>query len=283
MNERTRKLLKGIAVDLAGGLLIAVGIYNFALNANFPLTGVSGICLILYRLVGLPIGLGTVLINIPIAAVCCKLLGRGFFLRSVKSMLISSFIIDYIAPHLPVYNGDRLLAAICTGALAGLGYALIYMEDSSTGGSDFMIMAVRAVKPYLSLGSISFAIDGSIILIGGLLFSDMNGIIYGVIMAFVSSRVIDKVMYGADQGKVALVVTRSGQDVANAIEAACGRGSTLLKAMGSYSGLDSQVVMCACDNKQMYAVRRAAAEADPGAFTVIIESSEVLGEGFKEQ
>lgn len=283
MNERTRKLLKGIAVDLAGGLLIAVGIYNFALNANFPLTGVSGICLILYRLVGLPIGLGTVLINIPIAAVCYKLLGRGFFLRSVKSMLISSFIIDYIAPHLPVYDGDRLLAAICTGALAGLGYALIYMEDSSTGGSDFMIMAVRAVKPYLSLGSISFVIDGSIILIGGLLFSDMNGIIYGVIMAFVSSRVIDKVMYGADQGKVALVVTRSGQDVANAIEAACGRGSTLLKATGSYSGLDSQVVMCACDNKQMYAVRRAAAEADPKAFTVIIESSEVLGEGFKEQ
>ena len=277
MNERTRKLLKGIAVDLAGGLLIAVGIYNFALNANFPLTGVSGICLILYRLVGLPIGLGTVLINIPIAAVCYKLLGRGFFLRSVKSMLISSFIIDYIAPHLPVYDGDRLLAAICTGALAGLGYALIYMEDSSTGGSDFMIMAVRAVKPYLSLGSISLAIDGSIIL------SDMNGIIYGVIMAFVSSRVIDKVMYGADQGKVALVVTRSGQDVANAIEAACGRGSTLLKATGSYSGLDSQVVMCACDNKQMYAVRRAAAEADPKAFTVIIESSEVLGEGFKEQ
>ena len=90
MNERTRKLLKGIAVDLAGGLLIAVGIYNFALNANFPLTGVSGICLILYRLVGLPIGLGTVLINIPIAAVCYKLLGRGFFLRSVKSMLIST-------------------------------------------------------------------------------------------------------------------------------------------------------------------------------------------------
>ena len=75
MTERTRKLLKGIAVDLAGGLLIAVGIYNFALNANFPLTGVSGICLILYRLVGLPIGLGTVLINIPIAAVCYKLLG----------------------------------------------------------------------------------------------------------------------------------------------------------------------------------------------------------------
>lgn len=280
-NIKLKSLARETAIDITGGLLIAVGIYNFAIGADFPLTGVSGICLILYRLTGLPIGLGTVLVNIPIAVCCFRLLGRGFFFRSVKSMLISSFIIDVIAPMLPVYQGDRLLAAVCTGVLSGLGYGLIYLNNSSTGGSDFIIMSVRALKPYLSLGSISFATDAAIIMAGGLMFSDADGIIYGIIMAYLLSRMVDKVMYGIDSGKVAFIVTQHGEEMAREIERACGRGATLLKATGSYSGLDKQVVMCACGNKQMFLVQRAAKQVDPASFTVVMESSEVLGEGFK--
>lgn len=276
-----KQLLRETAVDIAGGLLIAVGIYNFALNADFPLTGVSGICLILYRLFGLPIGLGTVLVNIPIALCCFRLLGRGFFLRSVKSTLISSFIIDVIAPLLPVYQGERALAAVCTGVLAGLGYGMIYLNNSSTGGSDFIIMSVKAVKPHMSLGSISFAVDGVIILIGGMLFSDADGIIYGIVMAYILSRMVDKVMYGVDRGKVAFIVTKNGPEMADKIEKACGRGATLLKATGSYTMEDTWVVMCACGNKQMFIVQRVAREVDTASFTVVMESSEVLGEGFK--
>lgn len=280
-NIKLKSLARETAIDITGGLLIAVGIYNFAIGADFPLTGVSGICLILYRLTGLPIGLGTVLVNIPIAVCCFRLLGRGFFFRSLKSMLISSFIIDVIAPMLPVYQGDRLLAAVCTGVLSGLGYGLIYLNNSSTGGSDFIIMSVRALKPYLSLGSISFATDAAIIMAGGLMFSDADGIIYGIIMAYLLSRMVDKVMYGIDCGKVAFIVTQHGEEMAREIERACGRGATLLKATGSYSGLDKQVVMCACGNKQMFLVQRAAKQVDPASFTVVMESSEVLGEGFK--
>ena len=65
-----KDLLKDLLFDIVGSLLIAVGIYNLALYANLPLAGISGICLILYKLTGLPIGLGTVLLNIPIAALC---------------------------------------------------------------------------------------------------------------------------------------------------------------------------------------------------------------------
>ncbi|MGM9638964.1 MAG: YitT family protein [Butyricicoccaceae bacterium] len=276
-----RRLGRGLFFDLLGSLLIAAGIYNFALEANFPLTGISGICLILYRLFGLPIGLGTVLLNIPIALLCWRLLGRGFFLRSIRSMLISSFFIDVVAPLLPVYHGDRLLAAICTGVLSGLGYAIIYLNNSSTGGSDFIIMAVKALRPHLSLGNISFATDSAIILLGGLLFSDADGIIYGMIMAYLLSQMVDKVMYGIDRGKVALIVTDQGSVMAAEIERRTGRGATLLKATGSFSGQDKEVVMCACDNKQMFLVQRAAKACDPRSFTVVLESSEVLGEGFK--
>lgn len=276
-----KDLFKDLAYDIVGSLLIAVGIYNFALYANLPLAGISGICLIIYKLTGLPIGLGTVMLNIPIAAICWKLLGHHFFLRSIKSMLISSFFIDVVAPLFPVYQGDRLLAAVCSGVISALGYALIYLRSSSTGGSDFVIMSVKALKPHLSLGNITFAIDGAIILVGGLMFSDTDGIIYGIMMSYLMSMVIDKVMYGVDRGKVALIVTEHGEEIAFEVERLTGRGATFLKAQGSFSKLDKQVVMVACDNKEMFRVQQVAKQCDPKAFTVVLESSEVLGEGFK--
>ena len=276
-----KELAKDLAYDIIGSLLIAIGIYNFALYANLPLAGISGICLIIYKITGLPIGVGTVILNIPIAILCYKLLGRKFFFRSIKSMLISSFFIDVIAPLFPVYMGDRLLAAVCSGVISALGYAIIYLRNSSTGGSDFVIMAVKALRPHLSLGNITFAIDGTIILIGGMMFSDVDGIIYGIMMSYLMSMVIDKVMYGVDRGKVALIVTDRGEEIAFEVERQTDRGATFLKAQGSYSKLDKQVVMIACDNKQMFMVQRIAKQCDPKAFTVVLESTEVLGEGFK--
>ena len=111
--------------ETLGGALIALGIYNFAVEAAFPMTGFSGVSIILYQLFDLPIGFTTVLLNIPVAILCYKLLGKGFFFRSLRCMRVSSALIDYAAPLLPVYPGSRMLAAVCTGVLAGLGYALI--------------------------------------------------------------------------------------------------------------------------------------------------------------
>lgn len=133
----------------------------------------------MYRLFGLPIGVMTIVLNIPVALLCYRLLGRGFFLRSVRCMLISSVFVDYVAPLFPLYQGTRLIAAICAGVLGGFGYAMIYLRNSSTGGSDFIVLAVKAVRPYLSLGKIVFAADSLVILTGGILFRDFDGIIYG--------------------------------------------------------------------------------------------------------
>lgn len=278
----SRRVIIDILVEILGSFLVAIALYNFAVNAKFPMTGFSGIALILYRLFSLPIGITTIVLNIPIAIVCYKLLGRGFFLRSIRCMVISSLMIDYLAPLLPTYNGDRLLAAICTGVLGGLGYAIIYMRNSSTGGSDFIIMAVKALRPHLSLGKIAFLSDVGIILVGGIIFNDMDGIIYGMIINYFFAIVVDKVMYGIDSGKVALIVTPHGEIITDTIEECCGRGSTILNGVGGYKKEDKQVVMCACNNKQMYLLEQAVKEADPDSFIIILESNEVLGEGFKQ-
>ena len=279
--NKFHKLIIQLLWELGGSVLIAIGIYNFAVQAAFPMTGFSGISIILYQLFNIPIGLSTILMNIPLAAICYKLLGRKFFISSLRCMFISSVVIDYVAPLFPVYTGSRLLAALCTGIFAGAGYALIYTRNSSTGGSDFIIMAVKALKPHLSVGKIAFCSDIGIILLGGILFKDVDGIIYGMIVNYIIAIVADKIMYGMNSGKMTLIVTEQGQKVCQVIDDCCQRGSTILHGEGGYQGDEKQVVMCACSNKEMYAVQQAVKDADPQSFMIVLESNEVHGEGFK--
>ena len=279
--NKLQELIVQLLWELVGSIFIAIGIYNFAVQAEFPMTGFSGISIILYQLFNVPIGLSTILLNIPVAIICYKLLGKKFFISSIRCMIISSVIIDYIAPLFPVYEGSRLLAALCTGIFGGIGYALIYCRNSSTGGSDFIIMAVKALRPHLSIGNIAFCSDIGIILIGGILFKDVDGIIYGMIVNYIFAIVTDKIMYGMNSGKMSLIVTEHGEKICQVIDDVSQRGSTILHGQGGYQGDKKQIVMCACSNKEMFTVQQAVKEVDPLSFMIILESNEVHGEGFK--
>ena len=192
-------ILLDLFADVVGSFLIAVGVYNFAAASEFPFSGISGVALIFNYFFDTPIGVMTVLLNVPIVIVCSRLLGRKFFLRSLKTMAISSFFMDVVAPVLPMYEGDLMLSAVCLGVISGLGYALIYMRDTSTGGMDFVIMAIRAVKPHLTLGKIIIVLDCSVVLIGGMLMNgNIDKMVYGLIASYFLSITVDKVMYGME-------------------------------------------------------------------------------------
>lgn len=278
---KDKKVWVDILWECFGSFLIAIALYNFALNAKFPMTGFSGIAMIFYRLYQAPIGITTIILNIPVAIICYRLIGRDFLLRSLRCMVISSLVIDYIAPLLPLYNGNRMLAAIVTGTLGGIGYAVIYMRNSSTGGSDFLIMAAKAVRPHMKLGTIAFLSDIGIILVGGIIFKDMDGIIYGMIINFLFAIVVDRVMCGLNSGKVALIVTERGEEVCDLIDECCGRGSTILDGRGGYKKNEKQVVMVACNSKQMYQVEKTVKRLDEEVFIIVMDANEIHGEGFR--
>lgn len=269
-----------ILYEIIGSFLIAIALYNFAVNAEFPMTGFSGLALIGYRLWELPIGITTAVLNIPVAILCYRLLGKGFFLRSVRCIAISTIITDYIAPLLPLYSGDRMLAALCTGIIGGLGYALIYVRNSSTGGSDFIVMAIKALKPHLEMGRVIFISDAFIVLLGGFIFKDMDGIVYGFIINYFYGLMADQLILGLNSGKLALIVTSKADEMAELIDRVADRGSTIIHAHGGYTKSQKNVVMCACKAKQLYQAERAIKELDPESFLVVLNSHEVHGEGF---
>ncbi len=278
--EMMKKTGREIAAEIVGSALIALSTYNVALYAEFPMAGLSGICLILYRLFGLPMGVMNLVLNIPVALLCWRLIGTKFILKSLRCMLISSIMLDYGAPLFPVYEGSRMVAAIMTGVIGGIGYGLIYINGSSTGGADFIIMAVKALNPHVKLGNITFGIDMVVIFLSGLIFRDVDSVFYGIMINYILALVVDKMVLGLNSGNVAMIVTEHGREICQLIDQCCMRGSTILKAEGGYQGDEKQVVLVAGSNKDIHMIGKAVKEADPASFTIVLESKEVLGEGF---
>ena len=278
----TKNKYTNLLLQTLGCFISAAGIYSFAVAAEVPVTGIAGICAILYRLFGIPMGLSNVLINIPIILCTYKLLGRSFFIRSIYCMVLFAIFTDYLLPLMPVYQGDRLLATICGGVVGGIGDALIYMNNSSTGGLDFITMGIKARHPPLPFGNITFAAALAVILLNGAVFQDVDSIIYGIMFNFIVSAVINKMMFGFSSSMLAMIVTADGKAACAEIDRVADRGSTILQGHGGYGGQPKDVVLCACSNKQLYEIEHAVQAIDPGCFIIMLQSNEVHGEGFRQ-
>lgn len=278
-----------IIFDIVGCVLYGAGIYNFAYTANFAPGGVSGLSILIHILTrdipifhgGISIGLSMILINIPIIIICFKALGLEFFFRSVKTILISSLIVDHLMPHLWTYQGSPMLAAIFGGVLAGAGLSCIYMRDSSTGGSDFVILAIQKKNPHLSIGMVSLVVDGIVILLGGIVYGTVDAALYGLLMTITYSLIIDKIMLGNDSRKLLTIITTNGDSISQEINEKVARGVTIINGKGAYTGDDKQVLLCACSNAQVYKVKRIVYSMDDKSFIMVSSVDAAFGEGFK--
>lgn len=288
MNLRLEKETIGntaldLVYDIIGSFFYAVGVDTFAKMANFAPGGLTGLALIMNYLWKTPIGLTTVLLNIPLMLLSYRFLGKTFLLKTIKTMFFCTIFLDIVFPHLPAYSGSQFMAALYSGIFLGIGMALFYMRGSSSGGTDFLAMSIKARRPHLSIGIVTMVIDLVIILLGWPVFGNIDAVLYGLASTFVSSLMIDKIMYGIGSGTLLIIVTVRGQEIARHISKFIGRGSTKLNARGSYTGKNRDVLLCACSKSQAYMVRRMAQEIDRTSFVMITETSEVFGEGFLGQ
>ena len=276
-----RSVFTDILYDISGSILYAAGIYTFAGNAGFAPGGVSGLALIMDHLWGFPVGTMTLLLNIPLVIISYRAVGRQLLIKSAVTMVISSLFLDVIFPMFPVYSGDRLIASVCSGAFLGAGMALFYLRGSSSGGIDFLALTIKKKRPHMTIGVITMLIDLVVILLGWPVFGDVDAALYGVLATFVSTVVIDKILYGAGAGTLAIIITEKGKETAERISERAGRGVTSLRAVGAYTRTDREVLLCACSKAEAYLVKSAVQEADDKAFFMFTETSEVFGEGFK--
>lgn len=168
-NRRLWTILADIAFDIA-----AAACWRSAFRCLPPPTtlprGVSGIAVILNHLTGLPIGGISFLINLPLMALGLRFLGKRFTLRTFKSVVILSLMVDYVVVHLPAYRGDLILASLFGGVTMGAGLALVFLRGSTTGGTDIASRLLQLKFPHISMGRMLFFLDGAVLALSAVVF-----------------------------------------------------------------------------------------------------------------
>lgn len=269
--------------DVIGSIIYSVGINCFAKPGHFATGGLSGLSLILNYVADIPLGISQIIMNLPLALISFKILGKFFIFRTVKTMIIMSAFMDILAPILPQYAGDKIICALFAGVLNGIGLAIMYFRGGSTGGLDFIIMSIRKKKPHLSLGKLSMIFNGIILIIGVFAFKDIDAALYGAIAIFASGTIVDHIMNGLGAGKMLIIITNKGQEISSAIHDVTGHGSSIMSIKGSYSKDDKQMVISAMNKNHVFPARKIAHSIDPTSFVMVTSTDEVFGKGFNTQ
>ncbi len=276
-----KEFLNDLKIDIIGCTLYAIGLICFATPAEFAPGGVNGLSIIANYLFDLQIGTVQFFLNIPLILISFKILGPKFMFKTIKTMMILSVFLNLFT-ILPVYTGDRFIAALFTGILSGAALGIIYANGGSSGGTDFLTLSIKKKKPHFSVGTISVSIDVLVLVLGAVAFGDIDAALYGAVSVGIGGIICDKVIYGTGSGKMALIVTDKGREVGNAIGEATGRGASIIKITGSYTGQEREVVLTAMNKQQAFPIRKIAHEVDPNSFVILTTTDEVFGEGFLE-
>lgn len=276
-----KKLLRSYGINLLGSLLYSLAFVVFFQANQVAMAGVTGLAQVGNALFPiLSVGLLTFLFNVPIFLVGWRLLGFHLLASSLFSMAVSSAAIDLFGLLLPVSPMDPLLASLCGGALMGFGVGLVFSQGATTGGTDIIARLLKLKLPWLPLGRLILIPDLTVLALVALAFGRLETALYGGVAMFVSSRVLDTVLYGMDVSKVAYIVSDRWQAIADALLHEQGRGVTILQGEGAYTGAEKRVLLIAFKQREIVTIKRQVHEIDEGAFLIVCDAREVMGEGF---
>lgn len=271
------------ALLLIGSVLYGIGTQCFISTAQVAPGGASGIALMVNYVTGAPIGILTLLVNLPLLGLAWFQLSRKFAVKTAAACVLSSLILDLlIAPYVPVYTGDRLLSSMFGGVLVGLGMAFVFLSGCTTGGSDIVGYLIQKKKPHLPIGRVLFGIDGVLLTVSIFVFGNIESGLFGLISLFVQTQVIDSIIYGMDMGNMATIVTTRPREINARIIRDLDRSATVLPGYGAYSEQEVSVLLCAIRKSQFHTLKQIVHSADPAAFVMVSETSSVYGEGFKD-
>ena len=235
-------------------------------------------------LFNVPIGMVILVMNLPIFIWGFFEVGYRFILKTIVATILSSVIIDLTVDILPKYQGDMLLTTVFGGLLSGFGLALIFVRGGTTGGTDLMANLISRRVRHLSLGRLILIIDMVIVVISAFVYKNFESPLYATIVIFITSKVIDTVLYGTDigSGKMIFIISQKNEEIAQRIMDDIGRGVTELRSRGAYTKKEGEVLLCAVNRQEVYKVYDIIHSIDPDAFTIVGEAGEISGEGFKE-
>ena len=272
--------LKKYVIITAAAFVYAVGVSLFTDPNNMAPGGVTGISIILSRL--LPVSTGTfiMLINIPILIFAVWKFGIAFTVSTIYAIALISSFTNVLSPY-GAATDDILLAALVGGTLTAVSIGVIFRAGATTGGTDIIVKALRLRFPHLKTGKIFFIADALVVTLSGIVFRDLNAALYAAISAICTSVVMDVVLYGRDEAKLLYIISSRAEEIAGRLLSDLDIGVTYIKGQGAYSGDNKRVIMCVVKKPISPRAEEIVKQEDPNSFMIITSATEVFGEGYK--
>lgn len=265
---------------MAAGCAIGAVAYPLYLVPNqIAPGGVTGVSTVLHVVFGWPVGLTSLLLNIPLFVLGFRSMGRVFVWRTLLATLLFSLMID--AMRFQPLTHDPLLASVFGGIILGVGLGLILRGGATTGGTDLLARVVHRHVSVISVGAFLFAFDCAVILLAGFTMSAEHAM-YSLICVFVASAVLDKVLSGVGTDKACYVITQHSEQITRRLLMELSRGVTLLSAVGAYSNNPVKMLLCVVSRMELMRFKEIVSAEDPRAFVFITDTHETLGEGFRD-
>ena len=269
-----------IIATIFGSAVFALGFALFLEPNDMNAGGISGLAQVVVELTGLgSVGTLSILINLPLFLLGGLKIGRRFFAGSLLGMLLSSVLIDLFSV-ISMPEVEPLIGVLYGGVLCGFGLGVVFVCGTSTGGSDILVRLLKLKYRNVPIGQISLCFDALVVALTGVVFQDVTKALYTGITVFVTSQVVDAVVYRFDYSKVALIISKEYQAIAEAIGTRLDRGATFLHGEGSYSHKQTKVVLAAVKKQQLAELKELVMQLDPDAFVIVQEAHQVLGDGF---
>ena len=271
-----RDIAREWGLIILGAATYAVGFQFFFYPNDIIAGGVTGISTIINLLTGAPVGVVSIIINIPLFAFAWKKFGTRFMLMSLVGMALTYIFVDLFALIDFAATDDLFLAGTIGACLNGAGLGLVYRAGATTGGIDIVAKILRRRYPYINL-----VLDIAIIAVFAAIYREWEAAMYAVIAMFVVTRAIDVMLYGLDTSKVCYLISEEkSTELERAITETMHRGVTRLHGEGGYTGAEREVLMCVIKKRQITDLRKIVRAVDPAAFFVVTDANDVFGNGF---
>jgi uncharacterized membrane-anchored protein YitT (DUF2179 family) len=274
--------LKNTLLILLGCAVMGLSYALFLIPHHFVPGGVSGIAIIANYFAGLPVGALIIVLNVPVFLLGLRTMGKKYVLNSLAGMVVSAVFIDLFDKvlKLPPATDNAVLAAIYGGVMLGVGLGIVFRGRASTGGSDIIGMVVSK-HTGISLGFGIMIADFVIISASGLAFGSLEAPLYGYLVLFLSTKVIDMILEGWSYSKLVIITSSRTQEIADFILRGLDRSGTALRSRSLYLNREGEIILTVIHRKQLADLRNFIKKTDPEAFVVINDTYDVLGKGFK--
>lgn len=277
MKPKTWNLLTAYA-QIVLGCAVGGAAYPLFLTPNaIAPGGITGVGIILNHTLGLPVGMTSLALNVPLFILGYRAIGGSFAFRSLIATVLFSLFIDILP--LPAVTEDLLLATLFGGVLLGAGLGLILRGNATTGGTDMIARMVHKKLPFITVGSFLFALDFVVVTAVGFVVGAEQAL-YATINIFMSGKLVDIVMMGFTADKACFIISERWQQITQRVLKDMERGVTHLSARGAYTGQERPVTLCVVSRREVPLLKSIVRREDPDAFMFITEAHEAIGEGF---